>query len=196
MASESFNVLNFPINSDSTNVLWISKLANFLIRHPHSNCDNKKFCEVYPLGNCDIDFFNFCHHLVWNFKILNQSEWDQNFTVNFWKHRKAKVKVHKVHWNWTKLKWYPLVTVVIWRCFLKSLGNCVKIKTLLIMWSNTSIQIVSFDHYKFLRFFSNTKPRAIFVIKHFNLNYDTFKKYIMRFVNIIPWSLFMIWRCS
>ncbi len=42
------------------------------------------------IGNCDIDFFNFCHRQVQNLGILNQSERDQNFAVNFQKHRKQK----------------------------------------------------------------------------------------------------------
>ncbi len=42
------------------------------------------------LENCDIDFFNIRHCQVQNFKILNQSGWDQNFAVNFQKHQKQK----------------------------------------------------------------------------------------------------------
>ncbi len=51
--------------------------------------------NVLELGNCNIDFFNFCHCQVWNFKILNQSERNQNFAINFWKHRKRKQKLTK-----------------------------------------------------------------------------------------------------
>ncbi len=40
------------------------------------------------LGNCDIDFFNFRHYQVQNFEILNRSEKDQNFVVNFQKNQK------------------------------------------------------------------------------------------------------------
>ena len=51
--------------------------------------------SAYFLGNCDIDFFNFCHHQVWNFNISNQSKWDQNFAFNFQKHRKQTQKITK-----------------------------------------------------------------------------------------------------
>ncbi len=47
------------------------------------------------LGNCDMDFFNFRNCRVQNFKILNQSKRDQNFVVNFRKHRKQKQKLTK-----------------------------------------------------------------------------------------------------
>jgi hypothetical protein len=42
------------------------------------------------IGNCDMDFFSFRHYQVQNFKILNQSEQDRNFAVNFQKHQKQK----------------------------------------------------------------------------------------------------------
>jgi len=49
-----------------------------------------------------IDFFNFRHCKVWNFKILNQSKQNQNFVgqnqkfaVNFQKHWKQKWKSTK-----------------------------------------------------------------------------------------------------
>ncbi len=29
---------------------------------------------MFLLGNCDIDFLNFCYRQVWKFKILNQSK--------------------------------------------------------------------------------------------------------------------------
>ncbi len=44
------------------------------------------------LDNCDIDFLNFCHCQVQIFENLNQSEWDQNLTVNFQKRQKRKQK--------------------------------------------------------------------------------------------------------
>ncbi len=42
----------------------------------------------YILGNCNVEFFNFCHCQVQNFEILNLLEWNQNFAVNFRKHWK------------------------------------------------------------------------------------------------------------
>ncbi len=47
------------------------------------------------LGICDIDFFNFYHCQVWNFKISNQSEWNRSTVVNFWKDQKQKQKSTK-----------------------------------------------------------------------------------------------------
>ncbi len=50
-------------------------------------------CSKGPVGNCDIDFSNFRHWQVQNFLILNQSERDQNFAINFWNHQKQKQKL-------------------------------------------------------------------------------------------------------
>ncbi len=49
----------------------------------------------FKLGNCDIDFFNFCHHQVQNFLILNWSEQNQNFDVNFQNQQKQQQKLTK-----------------------------------------------------------------------------------------------------
>ncbi len=57
-----------------------------------------------PLDNSDFDFFNFRHHQVQNFEILNQSERDQNFAANFQKHQKQKRKLTKyieIEQNWS-----------------------------------------------------------------------------------------------
>ncbi len=48
-----------------------------------------------PLGNCDIDFFNFCHCQVQNFDISNLFKQNRNFAVYFWKHRKRNWKSTK-----------------------------------------------------------------------------------------------------
>jgi len=60
---------------------------------------------------CDIDFFNFRNSQVWNIKILNQSEQDQNFAVNFKKHWMQKQKKKGTKCNESELKhiillWY------------------------------------------------------------------------------------------
>jgi hypothetical protein len=47
------------------------------------------------LSNCDIGFFNFCQQQVRNFKILNQSKQDQNFTVNFQEHQMQNQELSK-----------------------------------------------------------------------------------------------------
>ncbi len=62
------------------------------------NFENAKFwkCKILKMlnftriVNCIIDFLNFPHRQVWNFKISNQSKRNQNFAVNFWKHQKRK----------------------------------------------------------------------------------------------------------
>jgi hypothetical protein len=47
------------------------------------------------IGNCDIDFFNFCHRQVWNLEILNLFEGNQNFAVIFWKYQNQNQKSTK-----------------------------------------------------------------------------------------------------
>ncbi len=47
------------------------------------------------VGNCDIDFLNFCHRQVQNFKIWNLYEWNPNFGVIFWKFWKQSQKSTK-----------------------------------------------------------------------------------------------------
>jgi hypothetical protein len=49
------------------------------------------------LGNCDIDFLNFHHRKVRNFKILNLDEQNWNLEVIFWKYWK---------WNWKSTKYF------------------------------------------------------------------------------------------
>ncbi len=49
------------------------------------------------VGNCDIDFLNFRHCQVRNFKILNLYEWNQNFGVIFQKYQKQ---------NWKSTKYF------------------------------------------------------------------------------------------
>ncbi len=51
--------------------------------------------EDIGLGNCDIDFLNFLHRQVRNFKILNLYERNWNFGVIFWKYRKQNRKSTK-----------------------------------------------------------------------------------------------------
>jgi hypothetical protein len=50
---------------------------------------------MFVLGNCDIDFFNFCHRQLQNFPIWNHSKWGPNFAVNFWNHHRQKQKLTK-----------------------------------------------------------------------------------------------------
>ncbi len=47
------------------------------------------------VGNCDIDFLNFRHCKLWNFRISNLYKWNQNFGVIFQKYRKQNRKSTK-----------------------------------------------------------------------------------------------------
>ncbi len=63
--------------------------------------------SAFVLNICDIDFFNFRHCQVRNFKILNHFERDQNVVVNFRKHWKWNQKLPKyikIEWNLSKMK--------------------------------------------------------------------------------------------
>jgi hypothetical protein len=55
----------------------------------------------YFLGNCDIDFFNFCHWKMRSFEILNLFKRSQNFAVIFQKYLKQNrksTKYFKISW--------------------------------------------------------------------------------------------------
>ncbi len=52
-------------------------------------------CTWLTIGNCDIDFLNFHHCQVWNFKILNLYEQNPNFGVIFQKYQKQNQKSTK-----------------------------------------------------------------------------------------------------
>ena len=74
------------------NVTSKGKVWYFQLDEP-TICLNKEFLDIVAwmnleedigLGNCDIDFLNFCHRQVWNFKILNLYKRNQNFGVIFW----------------------------------------------------------------------------------------------------------------
>jgi hypothetical protein len=68
--------------------------------------DLQKWC--WELGNWDIDFFNFRHRQVRNFKILNRSERDLKFAVNFRKHQKQKrnlTKYIETQWKQSIIPW-------------------------------------------------------------------------------------------
>ncbi len=56
----------------------------------------KKHYLLQPhLGNCDIDFLNFRHRQIQNFKILNLYKQNQNSGVIFWKYWKQNQKSTK-----------------------------------------------------------------------------------------------------
>ncbi len=93
---------------------WINYFIHFCLlpRHFVKHCrilyktvKYRYFCRIlsntdkfrYILGNCDIDFFNFRHCQVWNFKISNLFERNWNFAVIFWKYWKR---------NWKSTKYF------------------------------------------------------------------------------------------
>jgi hypothetical protein len=58
--------------------------------------------EWLELGNCDIDYFSFCHRQIQNFQILKQSEWYQNFCKSLPKSQRQKwlfKKYNKIGWS-------------------------------------------------------------------------------------------------
>ena len=59
-------------------------------KKPQERQQNFKKCH-FQIGNCDIDFFNFRHRQVWNFKILNLFEQNLNFAVIFRKYQKFQI---------------------------------------------------------------------------------------------------------
>ena len=61
-----------------------------------SNCSKDRLGWI---GNCDIDFYNFCHRKVWNFEISNQFERHQNFTVIFrrWSESESQKRTSQLH---------------------------------------------------------------------------------------------------
>ncbi len=100
------------------------------------------------LGNCDFDFFNFCHCQVWNFEILNQSKRNQNFAINFWKYQKQKRKSTKYLAS-TKQSIIPInfcaILLVSWNFvnFVKSCKFCKSLKDLrliLLKWLGKTVK--------------------------------------------------------
>ncbi len=60
---------------------------------------NWPVASIINLGNCDIDFFNFRHWKVRNFKISNLFQRSQNFAVIFLKYLKQ---------NWKSTKYFEI----------------------------------------------------------------------------------------
>ncbi len=74
--------------------------------------------KVCCLGNCDIDFLNFCHCQVQNFKIFNLYKWNLNFGVIFQKYWKQNGKSTKYFKTSQKPRVIPLkfleMPLVLW----------------------------------------------------------------------------------
>ncbi len=64
--------------------------------------------SAWQLGNCDIDFFNFPHRKVWNFKILILFKRNWCFAVIFWKYWKRNQKCTKYFKTSQKSRVIPL----------------------------------------------------------------------------------------
>jgi len=87
--------------SNASDSYMLAKFDAIVIRRKHRQQHN----HPVSLGNCDIDFFNFCRCKVQNFKILNLYKWNQNFRGIFWNFTKVKPIVNKVLQNFTKWNW-------------------------------------------------------------------------------------------
>ncbi len=128
------------------------------------------------VGNCDIDFLNFCHHQVWNLEISNLHEWNWNFGIIFPKFRKRKrksTKYFKISWNpcAIPLKFCEML-LVLWNLinYCKILQFLIKfcksskyLRRLLLKWlgkeSDISLLLLTFIHalkngHKLVNFFS------------------------------------------
>jgi hypothetical protein len=86
---------------------------------------NTYFLKYAWVGNCDIDFLNFRHCQVQNFKISNLSKWNQNFAANFWKHRSSSGggtnpgPFFHLHYLDLPLSYSVLFHFINWKLFLK-----------------------------------------------------------------------------
>ncbi len=89
-------------------------------------------CWVSLLGNCYIDYLNFRHCQVRNFKILNQFKWNRNFAVIFRKYRKS-TKYFATSWKPSviPLKFHEM-SLVSWNPI-----NCCKFLQFLIKFSKS-----------------------------------------------------------
>jgi len=105
-------LFTLPMHDMTTNRVYFSRTKSFgrkfmTLLHHNTLIKIKYFYQwqlvwlnyltqmTTPLGNCDIDFFNFCHWKVQNFEILNLSKRSQNFAVIFWKYWKRNQKSTK-----------------------------------------------------------------------------------------------------
>jgi hypothetical protein len=88
------------------------------------------------VGNCNINVLNFCHCQVWNFKILNLYEWNQNFGAVFQKYQKQNQKSTKYFTTSWKPSVIPLkfheMSLVSW-----NLVNYCKISQFLVKFSKS-----------------------------------------------------------
>ncbi len=99
------------------------------------------------LGNCDINFLNFCDCQVWNFKISNLYEWNWNFAIIFWKYRRQNWKSTKYITTESRQSIIPLklseIMSVLWNLvnfckisqFLVKFGKSLKdLRKILLKW--------------------------------------------------------------
>ncbi len=111
----------------SENLSYWSWWSNFVFLGKQNRLTFSQFLKTpiipwrWREGNCNVDFFNFCHCQVLNFKISNQSTRDWNFAVNFWKHQKQKItKYNKIEYNQSNLTWNFIAFCNILLTFVKS----------------------------------------------------------------------------
>ncbi len=105
------------------------------------------------LSNCDIDFLNFCHCQVWNFKISNLCKWNHNFGVIFWKYQVRNWKSTKYFETSWKLSVIPLefheMSLVLWnlinyckilQCLVKFCRSPKDLRKILIKWLGKTVK--------------------------------------------------------
>jgi hypothetical protein len=119
---------------------------------------------VELVGNCDIDFLNFCHRQVQNFKISNLYKQKWNFGAIFWKYwkqnwkstkyfttsRKPSVIALKFH-EMSSVSWNVINYCKISKFLVKSYKSLKDLRKILIKWlrkkqSNIAIILLTFIH--------------------------------------------------
>ncbi len=88
------------LSGSMLNVVILKAMSPLQLRPAHivKSPILRNYMPGMVVGNCNIDFFNFCHCQVWNFKILNLFEQNWYFPVTFWKYRKSK-KYFAISWK-------------------------------------------------------------------------------------------------
>ncbi len=90
------------------------------------------------LGNCDIDFFNFCHHKVQNFEILKIN---QNFAVIFWKYQKQK-RTRVTPWKFHEMSlvlWNLINNCKIMQFLIKFCESLKDLRKILLKWLGKTV---------------------------------------------------------
>ncbi len=112
------NKLEASLTDDARVIIYDSHMFIVQVIAPILN-----FVQPIGVGNCNIDFFNFCHRQYRSFQILNQLKQDWNFIVKFQNHRKGKQELSKyneIEHNQIIMLWNFVTCHVISLSFVKS----------------------------------------------------------------------------